>query len=559
MADTQFRQHAATTGIMVVTRSLAPVVGWWTCVILILLSQINVACSSSHLTPSVIAATDRMFLESLALQGMQLSFDNTTAATKDWGKLRHLEPAAVVYPRGVEDIATIVQAVARSESDLTIAARGLGHSTNGQAQAHNGVVIQMTAMRGIRVMPLGDGASKGAPFVEAMGGDLWVDVLKASLEFGLAPKSWTDYLHLTIGGTLSNAGVSGQSFRHGPEISNVLQLEVVTGKGETVDCSPTQHPELFFATLGGLGQFGIITKARIALEKAPQRVRWVRALYTDFAAFRRDQEFLISAISPFDYVEGFVVANNANPINGWSSVPFEASDISEAMIPGHAGPILYCLEVTKAYSAADLHTIDEVVESMLAPLNFHRELLFKTDTSYFKFLDRLHETEVQLSSRGLWDQIPHPWLNLFVPASSIERFDMLVLKKIMTQDFSGPLLVYPLNKSKWDKRLSVAVPEGPDEIFYIVAFLRNKLPELDGGPTLSTMLEDNDNILRVCEPLRCKQYLPRHQDRIQWKRHFGSKWDLFVQNKQMFDPRAILSPGQNIFSRRRRLVQVDSV
>lgn len=115
------------------------------------------------------------------------------------------------------------------------------------------------------------------------------------------------------------------------------------------------------------------------------------------------------------------------------------------------------------------------------------------------------------------------------------------------------------NCGRWDKRLSVAVPEGPEEIFYIVAFLRNKLPELAGGPTLSTMLEDNDNILRICEPLQCKQYLPRHQDRIQWKRHFGSKWDLFVQNKQIFDPRAILSPGQNIFSRRRRLIQVDSI
>lgn len=85
---------------------------------------------------------------------------------------------------------------------------------------------------------------------------------------------------------------------------------------------------------------------------------------------------------------------------------------------------------------------------MLAPLSFHRGLLFKTDTSYFKFLNRLHETEAQLSSQGLWDQIPHPWLNLFVPASSIELFDMQVLKKIMTQDFSGPILVYPLNKSK---------------------------------------------------------------------------------------------------------------
>jgi hypothetical protein len=46
-----------------------------------------------------------------------------------------------------------------------------------------------------------------------------------------------------------------------------------SGKGEVVECSPTRNPELFYAVLGGLGQFGIITKARILLERAPQRVR----------------------------------------------------------------------------------------------------------------------------------------------------------------------------------------------------------------------------------------------------------------------------------------------
>nr|PNR49871.1 hypothetical protein PHYPA_011767 [Physcomitrium patens] len=396
------------------------------------------------------ATTDRIYLKSLPLQGM-LSFDNTTAAAKDWGQLRSLKPAAVVYPTAVEDIATILQAVARSESELTVAARGLGHSINGQAQAHNGIVIEMTAMKGIRVMPLGDLGSLHVPYVEAMGGDLWIDVLKASLEFGLAPRSWTDYLYLTIGGTLSNAGVSGQAFRHGPEVSNVLQLEVVTGRGELVVCSPISHSDLFFAILGGLGQFGIITKARIVLEKAPQRVRWMRAIYTDFATFRRDQELLIRSSSgspPFDYVEGFVVVNDANPINGWGSVPFAPGDISEAMIPPQAGNIMYCLEVTKAYSAADLHNLDQVVENMLSRLGFHRGLLFKTDTSYLKFLNRLHDVEMQLSAKGLWDQIPHPWLNLFVPAASINCFDRLVLKQLKTWDFSGPILVYPLNKSK---------------------------------------------------------------------------------------------------------------
>ncbi len=78
-------------------------------------------------------------------------------------------------------------------------------------------------------MPEGD-ADCPVAFVDAAGGELWIDVLKATLKHGLAPRSWTDYLYLSVGGTLSNAGVSGQTFRHGPQISNVLQLEVVTGE-----------------------------------------------------------------------------------------------------------------------------------------------------------------------------------------------------------------------------------------------------------------------------------------------------------------------------------------
>jgi cytokinin dehydrogenase len=65
--------------------------------------------------------------------------------------------------------------------------------------------------------------------VDASGGDLWINILHETLKYGLAPKSWTDYLHLTVGGTLSNAGISGQAFKHGPQINNIYQLEVVTG------------------------------------------------------------------------------------------------------------------------------------------------------------------------------------------------------------------------------------------------------------------------------------------------------------------------------------------
>ena len=93
--------------------------------------------------------------------------------------------------------------------------------------------------------------------------------------------------------------------------------------------------------------------------------------------------------------------------------------------------------------------------------------------------------------------------------------------------------------------MSVAIPEGSDEIFYMVAFLSNKLPA--EGAALSKMMADNDSILRTAERLGCKQYLPKYEDMAQWKRHFGSKWAAFVENKAIFDPRAILAPGQNLF------------
>ena len=65
--------------------------------------------------------------------------------------------------------------------------------------------------------------------MDAGGEQLWADVLNATLEHGLAPRVWTDYLHITVGGTLSNGGIGGQTFRHGPQISNVHELDVVTG------------------------------------------------------------------------------------------------------------------------------------------------------------------------------------------------------------------------------------------------------------------------------------------------------------------------------------------
>ncbi|KAL0425673.1 UNVERIFIED_CONTAM: Cytokinin dehydrogenase 6 [Sesamum radiatum] len=368
-------------------------------------------------------------LNALHVQG-QFSFDGNEFAANDFGNQFHFLPSAVLHPKKVSDIAATIKHVWQMgpASGLTVAARGHGHSLQGQAQAPQGIVINMESLSGQEMQ-----VHRGKfPYVDVPAGELWINILHECLKYGLAPKSWTDYLHLTVGGTLSNAGISGQAFRHGPQISNVHQLEVVTGKGEVVVCSEEKNADLFHAVLGGLGQFGIITRARISLEPAPKMVKWIRVLYSDFSTFARDQEHLISAENTFDYIEGLVIVNKT--------------------------------------------------------------------VSYVEFLDRVHAAELKLRSKGLWE-LPHPWLNLLVPRSKIHSFAEGVFGSILTNTNNGPVLVYPVNKSKWDNRTSFVTPE--EDIFYLE----------------------------------------------EWRSHYGPRWEVFVQRKSAYDPLAILAPGQRIFQK----------
>ncbi|GFP83872.1 cytokinin dehydrogenase 1 [Phtheirospermum japonicum] len=183
-----------------------------------------------------------------------LSFDNIEHAARDFGNRYNLVPLAVLHPKSVSDISHMVKYVFDSgfNSGLTVAARGHGHSLEGQSQAYKGVVINMQSLK----VPGMDFRTGANPYVDVSAGELWIDILHESLERGLTPRSWTDYLHLTVGGTLSYAGISGQAFRYGPQIDNVYQLQVVTGKGEVLNCSEEENSDLFHAVLGGLGQFG---------------------------------------------------------------------------------------------------------------------------------------------------------------------------------------------------------------------------------------------------------------------------------------------------------------
>lgn len=89
----------------------------------------------------------------------------------------------------------------------------------------------------------------------------------------------------------------------------------------------------------------------------------------------------------------------------------------------------------------------QAVNARLAGLGFVKRLKFQLDVSYVEFLLRVKRAEEHAKANGMWDA-PHPWLNLFVAKSGIVDFDRTVFKKILSEGIGGPMLVYPLLRSK---------------------------------------------------------------------------------------------------------------
>ncbi|OIV99754.1 hypothetical protein TanjilG_26092 [Lupinus angustifolius] len=389
-------------------------------------------------------------------QNLRNDIETIQLASKDYGNIMQEFPAAVFHPSSINDIASLIKLSYNSSVPFTIAARGQGHSISGQAMARDGVVVDMASFRKQRN---GVGISVHEdPFIgyyaDVGGEQLWIDVLHKTLEHGVAPVSWTDYLYLTLGGTLSNAGISGTTFRYGPQITNVHEMDVITGKGDLVTCSSQENSELFHAVLGGLGQFGVIARARIALKPAPKRVKWVRLLYSDFSDFTKDQERLISMDGirtqhiALDYLEGMLLMHQG-PINNWRSSFFPLSEHPRiaSLITKHN--IIYCLEVAKYYDEQSEKNVNKGIQDLLQGLDYVPEFYYEKDVTFVEFLNRVRSGELKLQSQGLWD-VPHPWLNLFIPRSQIMDFNSgvfndIILKRNIT---NGPVLVYPMHGSK---------------------------------------------------------------------------------------------------------------
>jgi FAD/FMN-containing dehydrogenase len=162
-----------------------------------------------------------------------------------WNAMAATTPGLVVKPNSADDVAATVRFA--HEHGLLLGVKCGGHNISGSSMADGGVVLDLSAMRGVRVDP-------AARLVHAEGGCRLQDVDRATQAHGLA----------TVLGIASEVGVAGLTLgggfgylarRFGWAVDNLEEVEIVTADGQVRRASRQEHPDLFWAGAGRRRQF----------------------------------------------------------------------------------------------------------------------------------------------------------------------------------------------------------------------------------------------------------------------------------------------------------------
>ncbi|HEY6079617.1 MAG TPA: FAD-binding protein [Polyangiaceae bacterium] len=437
--------------------------------------------------------------------------DEAARAAKgtDLGNIIFNTPAGVLRPGSIEDVAKMIHFCAAR--DISVAARGQGHATHGQAQAGAGLVIDMSSLQ--QIHEIGDG------FALVDGGCTWRLLLEAALP-AQTPPVLTGFIGLSIGGTLSMGGISGMAYDKGVQVQHVIELTVVTGKGKVEVCSELENRALFDHVLAGQGQCAIIVRAKVKLVPAKALAQNTTMLYFDVHTFQDDMRTL-------------VYRNELDSIYGLNVVVDPAT-----------GARAYVLNIASFHDAST--TPD--VAALTSGLSYVPGSLQTVDLPYLEFQLQVDELIAVLRSMDLFDNVMHPWFDVFVPDSELGDYVEDIVGSFQPDDVGqfGFVLFFPLRTSTITRPL-FRLPD--EELVWLFDVLTARdVPGYDADFAANKRARNNAwfDIARsfggTRYPIGTLDFSPED-----WQEHYGSEWGAFAQAKDEFDPKNILTPGPGIF------------
>jgi FAD/FMN-containing dehydrogenase len=447
-----------------------------------------------------------------ALLGARLVEDPAVLAENatDFGRLLQAKPRAVARPADAAEVAAVVRWARGAKVPLVT--RGKGHSQSGLSLAEGAVVLDLSGIAAVgRPDPSTGDMSVG-------GGALWRDVAAAAAAVGRTPPVLTNNLGVTVGGTLSVAGLGISSFRFGCQGDQVAEMEVVTGAGEVLVCSAEKERELFDAVRSGLGLCGVVTRAVLRTVPALPQVRTYYLLYDDLPSFLKDARLLMTE-ERFGWLEAWCVPCP----QGFRKVDGVPTPFAQWFFPLHAS-----VEFRPGETPDD--------RKMLAGLGYYRQVHCE-DRSALEFAGRL-EPLFELWKRGGYWAAAHPWMEAILPWESAASYITGVLAGLPPHVLGGGhILLWPSKGTTSTVPLFMR-PKGE----FVMGF-----GILPGLPPAAMAVAGP--MLRRASDLALKMGAKRYPsgwiefDAARWKAHFGDRWAGLAAAKKRFDPDGILHPG----------------
>ena len=214
---------------------------------------------------STVAAFREVFQGEVVLRG-EAGYEQARAV---WNGMIDRRPALVVRPTHVDDVVAAVR-FAR-EQDLLVAVRGGGHSIPGLSTCDDGIVIDMSRMRGAEVDP-------GRRTARCRGGALLAELDEASQAHDLVcPVGVVS--HTGVAGLALGGGMGRLQRKLGLTIDSLLAVELVTAEGERVRADADENADLFWGLRGAGANFGIATSLEFRLHPLDGAITHGSALY----------------------------------------------------------------------------------------------------------------------------------------------------------------------------------------------------------------------------------------------------------------------------------------